>query len=104
MPAALPAAAVAASLAVDYLHGAAPAPLLAGDDVLAVFGFGDDAPRGLDDPRYQHIPLQPFGAAPCEVWRAAVALVTLAPTSRRNRRCPRKPTPSVRWRNCWSRA
>jgi len=71
MPAALPAAAVAASLAVDYLHGAAPAPLLAGDDVLAVFGFGDDAPRGLDDPRYLHIPLQPFGAAPCEVWRAA---------------------------------
>lgn len=60
-----------ASLAVDYVHGAAPASLLAGDDVLAVFGFGDAAPRGLDDPRYLHVPLQPFGAAPCETWRGA---------------------------------
>src|SRR5690348_4286559 len=71
MSAALPAAALAApaSLAVDYVHGMAPGPLLAGDDVLAVFGFGDAAPRTLDDPRYLHVPLQPFGDAPCEVWR-----------------------------------
>jgi chorismate lyase/3-hydroxybenzoate synthase len=70
MSAAVPAdAAATASLAVDYVQGTAPEPLLAGDDVLAVFGFGDGAPRTLDDPRYLRIPLQPHGDAPCEVWR-----------------------------------
>ncbi|HEU4992158.1 MAG TPA: pteridine-dependent deoxygenase [Luteimonas sp.] len=69
MQAVQPAPVVAASLAVDYVHGAAPASLLAADDVLAVFGFGDQAPQALGDARYLRIPLQPFGDAPCEVWR-----------------------------------
>jgi chorismate lyase/3-hydroxybenzoate synthase len=70
MHAAAPAALAApASLAVDYVHGATPGALLAGDDVLAVFGFGDTAPRSPGDPRYLHVPLQPVGDAPCEVWR-----------------------------------
>jgi chorismate lyase/3-hydroxybenzoate synthase len=69
MQAAPAALASPASLAVDYVNGTAPAVLLAGDDVLAVFGFGDGAPRALGDPRYLHVPLQPFGDAPCEVWR-----------------------------------
>lgn len=55
-------------LQVDYRHADAPATLL-GDDVLAVLGFGADAPM-LDDPRYLRVPLQPFGAAPFEVWHA----------------------------------
>ncbi len=70
MPAAVPAAVPAtASLAVDYAWGTTPQALLAGDDVLAVFGFGDAAPPALDDPRYLHVPLQPHGDAPCEAWR-----------------------------------
>jgi chorismate lyase/3-hydroxybenzoate synthase len=55
-------------LRVDY----ASAPLsrlLADDDLLAVFGFGPDAPCA-DDPRYLRVPLAPFGAAPLETWRA----------------------------------
>jgi chorismate lyase / 3-hydroxybenzoate synthase len=57
-------------LSVDYVAAATPQSLLAGDDVLAVFGFGDAAPQRLDDPRYLHVPLQPHGgAAPYEVWR-----------------------------------
>ena len=56
-------------LAVDYLQARDPARVL-GDDVLAVFGFGRDAPR-LDDPRYLRVPLQPYVAAPFEVWHAA---------------------------------
>lgn len=62
-------AGVPAQLRVDYAAGAAPADLLAGDDVLAVFGFGSQAPR-CDDPRYLRVPLEPYGAAPLEVWRA----------------------------------
>jgi chorismate lyase/3-hydroxybenzoate synthase len=57
-------------LTVDYVAAATPQSLLAGDGVLAVFGFGDAAPRHLDDPRYLHVPLQPHdGTAPYEVWR-----------------------------------
>lgn len=66
--ASLPAIPDLARLSVDYVLAASPEPLLAGGDVLAVFGFGDDAPR-LDDPRYLRVPLQPYGAAPFEVWR-----------------------------------
>jgi len=55
-------------LRVEYVD-AAPAALLAGDDVLAVLGFGSDAPH-VDDPRYLRVPLQPHGAAPLEVWHA----------------------------------
>ena len=55
-------------LRVDYVHGVEPASLLVQDDVLAVFGFGPDAPR-CDDPRYLRVPLQPHAAAPLEVWR-----------------------------------
>lgn len=72
MQAAAPApVAAAASLAVDYVHGTGPEALLRGDDVLAVFGFGSEAPATLGDPRYLRVPLQPFGAAPCEAWRVA---------------------------------
>jgi len=56
-------------LSVDYIAGASPAQLLAQPDVLAVLGFGEDAPR-LDDPRYLRVPLQPHGPAQLEVWRA----------------------------------
>jgi chorismate lyase/3-hydroxybenzoate synthase len=60
-------------LAVDYVTAASPQALL-GDDVLAVFGFGDGAPR-CDAARYLRVPLQPHagmapaGATPFEVWR-----------------------------------
>ncbi|MGN6113083.1 MAG: pteridine-dependent deoxygenase [Luteimonas sp.] len=56
------------ALAVDYVADA-PDALLAERNALAVFGFGDGAPRRMDDPRYLHIPLQPMDAAPREVWR-----------------------------------
>jgi chorismate lyase/3-hydroxybenzoate synthase len=65
----LPVATPHARLEVDYLNAESPAALLAGDDVLAVLGFGNAAPHD-DDPRYLRIPLQPHGAAPFEVWRA----------------------------------
>ena len=64
---AAPAFAPEPRLAVDYID-APPAQLLEGDDVLAVFGFGDAAPWH-DDPRYLRVPLQPHGPAPLEVWR-----------------------------------
>ncbi len=57
-------------LSVEYISTDSPQELLAPDDTLAVFGFGDAAPQRLDDPRYLHIPLQPqAGNAPYEVWR-----------------------------------
>jgi chorismate lyase/3-hydroxybenzoate synthase len=59
-------------LCVDYIGDASAASLaaqLAREDTLAVFGFGADAPVH-DDPRYLRVALQPFGAAPLEVWRA----------------------------------
>ena len=55
-------------LSVDYVAADRPENLLAGENTLAVFGFGNDAPRS-DDPRYLRVPLQPHGAAPFEVWR-----------------------------------
>lgn len=55
-------------LVVDYVASASPAALLQSDDVLAVLGFGNDAPQ-LDDPRYLRVPLQPHGEAFFEVWR-----------------------------------
>ncbi len=68
------AAAQAADLTPAYVHAADPRALL-GRGVLAVFGFGDAAPRTLDDPRYVHIGLQPAaGPAPFEVWRTPRAV------------------------------
>ena len=64
----LPAGASVPRLRVDYEQGPLDA-LLAREDTLAVLAFGDAAPRS-DDPRVLRIPLQPFGAAPFEVWRA----------------------------------
>lgn len=64
----LPTQRAGARLAVDYVAAAAPDALLA-DDTLAVLGFGSNAPR-CDDPRYLRVPLQPYGAAPFERWRA----------------------------------
>ncbi len=59
-----------AQLSVAYVSAPSPQSLLVPEDTLAVFGFGDDAPQRLDDPRYLHIPLQPHaGNAPYEVWR-----------------------------------
>lgn len=66
MSAALPLAALP-GLRVDYVD-AAPAALLADPHVLALFGFGQDAPES-DDPRYLRIALEPHGPAPLEVWR-----------------------------------
>lgn len=60
---------VAPRLRVEYVDHADPAIPLSGGDVLAVLGFGADAPR-LDDPRYLRVPLQPHGRAPLEVWHA----------------------------------
>lgn len=64
---------VQARLRVEYVHAATPAPLLVGDDVLAVLGFGDMPLH--DDPRSLRVPLQPHGGssyeiAPYEVWHA----------------------------------
>jgi chorismate lyase/3-hydroxybenzoate synthase len=56
-------------LSVDYLQ-ADPAAVLAGDDTLAVFGFGSAAPVH-DDPRYLRVALEPLGRAPLEVWRGS---------------------------------
>ena len=63
-----------ARLRVDYAHADSPARLLAADDVLAVLGFGGDAPHS-DDPRYLRVPLQPWHrlpaqATPYETWYA----------------------------------
>lgn len=55
------------SLRVDYAAADDPARLLAGEGVLAVFGFGDAA-ASLDDPRYLRVPLQPLGPHRYEVW------------------------------------
>ena len=59
------------TLQVDYAEPGTLGEWLAREDVLAVFGFGDDAPRG-DDPRYLRVPLQPHGAGLLEVWRTQV--------------------------------
>ncbi|HEY4528894.1 MAG TPA: pteridine-dependent deoxygenase [Luteimonas sp.] len=64
-----------ARIAVEYVHADAPASLLDGEDVLAVFGFGAAAPASLDDPRYLRVPLEPYGDAPYEVWHANAPVV-----------------------------
>ncbi|TDR47800.1 chorismate lyase/3-hydroxybenzoate synthase [Tahibacter aquaticus] len=62
-------ATVLPALDVDYVQ-ADLGSLLAQGDVLAVLGFGSQAPRS-DDPRYLRIGLEPLGGqAPLEVWRA----------------------------------
>lgn len=61
-----------ACLTVDFLHQDLSG-LLAADDTLAVFGFGDAAPSH-DDPRYLRVNLQPLGEAPLEVWRASAGV------------------------------
>ena len=59
-----------ADLVPFYIHADDPRSLL-GPRTLAIFGFGDGAPRRLDDPRYLHIGLQPAQSpAPYEVWRS----------------------------------
>ncbi|MGH8062482.1 MAG: pteridine-dependent deoxygenase, partial [Pseudoxanthomonas sp.] len=64
----LPTATPHARLDVDYVQADSPEALLQGDDVLAVLGFGNDAPRN-SDPRYLRVPLQPYGTTPFEIWR-----------------------------------
>lgn len=55
-------------LAVDYVSGDLDG-LLAGDDTLAVIGFGRAAPAHAD-PRYLRVALEPHGGpAPFERWR-----------------------------------
>lgn len=57
-------------LRVSYRSAADPRGLL-GPRTLAVFGFGDAAPRTLDDPRYLHVGLQAVTATPLfEVWES----------------------------------
>ncbi|MGY1458585.1 MULTISPECIES: chorismate transformation enzyme, FkbO/Hyg5 family [unclassified Luteimonas] len=62
-------------LQVEYVDAATPATLLAGDDVLAVFGFGAGAPAALADPRYLRVPLDPYGPACFEVWHGNAPVV-----------------------------
>ena len=64
----VPASARPPRLHVEYVATGDPATLLAREGTLAVFGFGDDAPR-VDDPRYLRVPLQPHGAHRFEAWR-----------------------------------
>ncbi len=64
----LPATATAASLQVEYRDAALDC-LLDDPDLLAVFGFGDDAPASATDPRYLHVALPAHGTAPFECWR-----------------------------------
>ena len=68
-----PHAATLAPLRVSYVPAAGAQALdvlLAQADVLAVIGFGADAPATHADPRYLHVALQPVDApAPFEVWR-----------------------------------
>ena len=67
-------AAPRADLIPGYEHADDPRRLL-GPQVLAVFGFGQAAPRTLDDPRYLHIGLEPaVSPAPFEVWRTPRAV------------------------------
>lgn len=64
-----PALPPAPRLDVDYVAATDPARVLADGHVLAVFGFGPDAPAH-DDPRYLRVPLAPHGPHRFEVWRA----------------------------------
>lgn len=59
-----------ARLDVGYAAAGSLAAQLADPRVLAVFGFGEQAPV-VDDPRWLRVPLQPLLAdAPIEVWRS----------------------------------
>src|SRR5690606_2733667 len=65
MPAAASLDPAVPALSVDYVAAPGPDGLLAADDVLAVFGFGDPAPAHGGDPRYLRVPLPPHaGPAP----------------------------------------
>ncbi|UKE47094.1 MULTISPECIES: chorismate transformation enzyme, FkbO/Hyg5 family [Xanthomonas translucens group] len=55
-------------LQVDYVAETNLGDLLRDERVLAVFGFGNDAPRH-HAPRYLRVPLQPYGPRMLEVWR-----------------------------------
>ena len=57
----------APAYAVKYREGPLDA-LLADPSLLAVFGFGEQAPRVHDDPRYLHVALPTAEAAPFECW------------------------------------
>lgn len=62
----------APQLHVDYVAQSDAASIdaqLARPDTLAVIGFGDAMPAHAD-PRCLRVPLQAFGPAPLEVWRA----------------------------------
>ena len=63
-----------AALQVDYAEPGTLDDWLAREEVLAAFGFGDDAPTS-DDPRYLRVPLQPHGAGLLEVWRTHAPVV-----------------------------
>ena len=56
-----------ATLRVDYRHDAL-ATLLANPRLLAVFGFGSNAPLADADPRYLHVALPTGANAPFECW------------------------------------
>ena len=58
----------AATLAVEYRHDPLDA-MLADPRLLAVFGFGDQAPAMHGDPRYLRVDLPVRGDAPFECWR-----------------------------------
>ncbi|ACB93393.1 pteridine-dependent deoxygenase [Xylella fastidiosa subsp. fastidiosa] len=57
------------TLHIDYVPRATLPMLLADHCVLAVFGFGADAPHATD-PRYVRVPLEPYGNTSLEVWRS----------------------------------
>lgn len=58
----------ATTFAVDYREGPLDA-LLADPWLLAVFGFGDQAPPSHEDPRYLHVALPAAADARFECWR-----------------------------------
>ncbi len=64
----------ASALTVDYVRAEDVSTLLT-TETLAVFGFGDNA-QPLDDPRYLRIPLQSYGEALFERWRARGPVTT----------------------------
>jgi chorismate lyase / 3-hydroxybenzoate synthase len=80
-------------LQVEYAHAATPSALMAAD-TLAVFGFGDAAPRS-DDPRYLRVPLQPYATAAdaqqFEIWHAN------APVAHGREPVPAQAGGAVRW-------
>lgn len=59
-----------------YVESDDPTQLL-GVHTLALFGFGDNAPSSLDDPRYVHVGLPPWvGTTTFEVWESAEPVTT----------------------------